>query len=224
MAEDGVKRDIEDALNKTVNTTDQSGKMRKNLRKAIFETVSTLRNLFMTLKVQIGEGKSEKVRLQRELQDTKTTLNQCNEKHNNKVTERQPAISSDGGWERPEAVGGLVLQPHQQLPKPKYKIYLDVAAGRGKKFTLTLKTKDNHTPEEIIQILKDKVTPAEIKVGITSLRTLRDGPVLIEAGSKNEIGRIGDKIRAECEETLEVKMQKLRKPRMIILNAHTEIT
>jgi len=39
------------------------------------------------------------------------------------------------------------------------------------------------------------VNPAEIKVGITSLRTLRDGRVLIEAGSKNEVDAIGDKIR-----------------------------
>jgi hypothetical protein len=61
-------------------------------------------------------------------------------------------------------------------------------------------------------------------VGITLLRTLRDGPVLIEAGSKNEIDTIGDKKGEECEETLEVNVQKLRKPRMIILNTPTEIT
>jgi hypothetical protein len=75
MAEDGVTCDIENALNKIVNTTDQSGKLRKELKKTIFETVSTPRNLFMTLKVQIG-GKSKKVRLERELQATKTTVNE----------------------------------------------------------------------------------------------------------------------------------------------------
>jgi hypothetical protein len=45
MAVDGVTRDIEEALNKIVNTTEQSGNMRKELKKTIYETVSTLRNL-----------------------------------------------------------------------------------------------------------------------------------------------------------------------------------
>jgi hypothetical protein len=45
MAEDGVTRDIEAALNKIVNTTEQSGNMRKELKKTTYETVSTLRNL-----------------------------------------------------------------------------------------------------------------------------------------------------------------------------------
>jgi len=68
------------------------------------------------------------------------------------------------------------------------------------------------------------VNPAEIKVGITSLRTMRNGRVLIETGSKTEINLLGDKIREECAETLVVNMQTLRKPRMIILNTPTEVT
>jgi len=53
-----VTRDIEVALNKIVNTTEQSGNMRKELKKTIYETVSTLMNLFVTLKVQLEEGKA----------------------------------------------------------------------------------------------------------------------------------------------------------------------
>ena len=52
--------DIEAALNTIVNTTEQSGNMRRELKKKkIYETMSILRNLFMTLKVQLEEGKSE---------------------------------------------------------------------------------------------------------------------------------------------------------------------
>jgi hypothetical protein len=110
-------------------------------------------------------------------------------------------------------------------PKLNHKLYADIVAERDeKKFTLTLRTKDNHAPEEIISVLKEKVNPAEIKVGIVSLKTLRDGRVLIEAGSKAEIKLLGDKIREECAEILVVNMQTLRKPRMIILNIPTEIT
>ena len=118
-----------------------------------------------------------------------------------------------------------MLPPHKHSPKQNCKLYSDIVAGREeKKFTLTLRAKDNHTPEGIIRVLKGNVNPAEIKVGITSLKTLRDGRVLIEAGSRAEINLLGDKIREECAETLIVNMQTLRKPRMIILNTPTEIT
>jgi hypothetical protein len=43
MAEEGVSGDIEAALNKIVNTTEQSGNMRKLLKKKTYETVSTLK-------------------------------------------------------------------------------------------------------------------------------------------------------------------------------------
>jgi hypothetical protein len=225
MVEDRVTRDIEEALNKIVNMTEQSGNMRKELKKTIYETVSTLRNLFVTLKVQLEEGKSEKVRLERELKDARTTLDEGEKVSDIAVTKRRPETSRDRGWERPKPVSGQVLPPHKHSPKLNCKLYSDVVAGREeKKFTLTLRTKGKHTPEEIIQMLKEKVNPAEIKVGITSLKALRDGRVLIEACSKNEIDILGDKIRVECADTLEVNMQKLRKPRMIILNTPTEIT
>ena len=35
------------------------------------------------------------------------------------------------------------------------------------------------------KLLKSKVNPAEIKVGITSLKMLRDGRVMIEGNSRN---------------------------------------
>jgi hypothetical protein len=118
-----------------------------------------------------------------------------------------------------------VLPPHKHSAKLNYKLYSDIVAERDeKKFTLTHRTKGNHTPEGIIRVLKEKVNPVEIKVGITSLKTLRNGRVLIEAGRKTEINLMGDNIRKECTQTLVVNMQTLRKPRMIILNTPTEIT
>jgi 3-methyladenine DNA glycosylase Tag len=42
---DEVSQNIENALNKIVNTTDQSGNMRKELKKTIFETVSTHKSI-----------------------------------------------------------------------------------------------------------------------------------------------------------------------------------
>jgi hypothetical protein len=39
-----------------------------------------------------------------------------------------------------------------------------------------------------------KVNPTEIKVGITSLRPLKDGRIIIEAGTKQEIKTLGEKM------------------------------
>ena len=62
-----------------------------------------------------------------------------------------------------------------------------VARQEAGKFKLSLRTKENHTPEEIQSLLKAKVNPTEINVGITSLKSLRDGTVIVEVGSKKEI-------------------------------------
>ena len=79
-----------------------------------------------------------------------------------------------------------MLPPHKHELKQNRTLYSDIPAGREeKKFTLTLRTKDNHTLEEIIRVLKQKVNPAELQVGITSLKTMRDR-ILIEASSKTD--------------------------------------
>jgi hypothetical protein len=114
---------------------------------------------------------------------------------------------------------------HKHELKQNHKLYSEIVSRKNdKKFTLTLKTTDNHTPAEIIRTLKEKVKPSELKVGISSLRTMRDGRVLIEASSKTDINILGDKIREKCSETMTVNMQTLRKPRMIIINTPLETT
>jgi hypothetical protein len=72
--------------------------------------------------------------------------------------------------------------------------------------------------------LKAKVNPIEINVGITSLKSLRDGRLIIELGSKEEIESLGEKIRERCGEELEISIQKLRNPRLVLLNIPTKIT
>ena len=116
-----------------------------------------------------------------------------------------------------------MLPLHKHEFKQNHILYSDVLAGRQEnKFTLSLRTKDNRTPEEIIKLLKEKVKPLELKVGITSLKKLKDGRVLIEASSKTDINIMGNKIREECAETMAGNMQTLRKPRMIIINTPIE--
>jgi len=56
MADGEVARSIEEALNEIVKTTDKSGNMTKELKKTIYEHVSTLRNLFVKMKEKLEEG------------------------------------------------------------------------------------------------------------------------------------------------------------------------
>ena len=104
-------------------------------------------------------------------------------------------------------------------------IYSEAVAGyEGKKFKLLLRSKDSQTPDEIKRLLKSKVNPAEIKVGNTSLRLLRDRRVTIEAASKKEIETLGEKIGEQCGNELEVKVQRLRNPRLVLLNIPDDTT
>jgi len=57
-----------------------------------------------------------------------------------------------------------------------------------------------------------------MKVGIKSLKSLRDGRVLIEVGSADETNLLSANINVTCGEALEANVPILRKPRLIICN------
>jgi hypothetical protein len=89
---------------------------------------------------------------------------------------------------------------------------------------MTLKAKDNEkSPEQIKNQLKRKINPTDIKVGIKTFKTLRDGRILIETGSEEEINTLSSAISTKCVEHLEIIKHQLRKPRIIIYNAPEEI-
>ena len=64
----------------------------------------------------------------------------------------------------------------------------------------------------------------EIKVGIQSLKPLRDGQVIIEVGSKKEMKLLEEGFRENCGEELQINIQNLRNPKLVILNIPSEIT
>jgi len=105
------------------------------------------------------------------------------------------------------------------------KIYSEAVIRQAElKFLLTVKSKEIKTPEEIKSLLKTQVNPTEIKVGITSIKPLRDGRIIIEAGSKDEIEKLGEQIGEKCGDELEVKIQRLRNPRLVMLSIPEEVT
>jgi len=114
----------------------------------------------------------------------KAELDACKRANNNSNTERRLETPREKGRVPEIMTSRQVLPPHDNYPK----LYSVAVAGREEnKFKLSLRTKDNHTPDEIKRLLKAKVNPTEINVGILALKTLRDGRILVEAGSKKEI-------------------------------------
>jgi regulator of replication initiation timing len=70
MAEDVIQL-AEVALNKIVTLTNESGNLKKELRKLIHENVSSLRNLIYTLKDNLRAKSSENHQLQNEVREMK---------------------------------------------------------------------------------------------------------------------------------------------------------
>jgi len=57
-----------------------------------------------------------------------------------------------------------------------------------KKFLLSLK--NNQSAEYTRTLLKSKVNPAQMKVGITAFKTLRNSQLLIESERKNDLEKV----------------------------------
>jgi hypothetical protein len=191
MAEE-VSQNFENVLNKTVNTADQSGNMRKELKRTIFETVSTLRNLFTKMKGMIDEKTRQNKQMEKEINTVKSEL----DSYRSVTATRHAEISKFREREPPRTTSRQVLTSEDS----NLKLYSRVVAGCAeRKYRLTLRSKVNQPPDMIKKLLNTKVNPTEIKVGITSLKSLRDGRVMIEASSKNEIETLGEKSRKSVE-------------------------
>ena len=102
---DELQQGIEDALNKIVHTTDQSGNMEKELIKNIYETVSTLRNLVNRMQVML-EGIRQKTQTERENSALKTELEASRRENKRGKLE----TSTEREREIPKAVSRPVLQ------------------------------------------------------------------------------------------------------------------
>jgi 3-methyladenine DNA glycosylase Tag len=81
MVED-VVGEIENALNLVVNTTDQSSKMGKALKEKIYQTVSTLRQLFAKIAISGEQNSSEINNLTKKISTLEAELLSYKEKQN----------------------------------------------------------------------------------------------------------------------------------------------
>lgn len=76
----GVGDEFEDALNLVVSTLEQSSNIRKALKENFLETVRTLRQLFVKIKISGDRKISEINNLTKNLSKLETEFNSCREK------------------------------------------------------------------------------------------------------------------------------------------------
>ena len=217
MADD-VEEGIVIALDTIVNTTERSGNMKKELKQTIYETVSTLRKLFIKL-VETNHSNTRHItELEEKVANTETELDELKVR----ATKDIAAPSRFPTREQVSQTANRVAASGGE----RTKLYSQVLGGdnKQKSFKITITNKDNQTAETTKGLLKSNINPTEIKVGVNSMRTLKDGRVLIVTRSKEEAETLTRNIRDKCGEKLEAKVHKPRDPRLKILNIPEEIT
>jgi len=113
-----------------------------------------------------------------------------------------------------------------QLSGGRDKLYLEVVVDKAtqKVYKVTVTSRDNETAETIKEMMKSQINPAEIKMGIESIKTLRDGKVQIETGSIQEAEILENSITDKLGDKIETHMQRPRKPTLKIINIPEEIS
>jgi hypothetical protein len=215
---DELSEGIENALNIIVNTTERSGNMKKELKQTIFETVSTLGNLF----VQLKGNRDSKSNAFSELELRITKMKAELEESRCKTLKVQGAPSVILSLEPT----GMVLKGAAPSGYSEGKLYSEALGDEKtlKRFKLTVKSEENQTPDAIKGLLKSKINPTEITVGINFFKPLKNGKVVIETSSKEETEALEKDISAKYGGTLEVNIHKLRNPRLVTINIPEDIT
>ena len=68
------------------------------------------------------------------------------------------------------------------------KLYAEALSGKkGMLFKLTVRPRNNEPVDVVKKILKSSIDPIDMKIGIRSFKGLKDGKVLIEADTKDDI-------------------------------------
>jgi len=105
------------------------------------------------------------------------------------------------------------------------KLYSDVTSVNfEKRYKIMVISRTNESTKTIKNVLKTNINPTTMKVGIKTLKSLRDGRVLIEVGTEEETKLLCINISDKCGEELEVAAPRLRKPMLIIRNTPQDIT
>ena len=218
---------VEDALNVLVSATEKSVNLRNDLRQDILKAVSSLRKEFVNLRNE-GEDKNKLI-VDLELKASATsTIHKA----------LQSGVGSSCSGDQEVTSLGLKMNSKDSAWKVAYssgstkRSYSDVLADRrqgnvpndSKMYKLFVKSKNGQSAEFIRTLRKSKVNPTQLKLGISALKTLKNGHLLIESDKKGELEDVGKKINEVSGEELESYIPILKNPRIIVFNVPEDIT
>ena len=180
--------------------------MRKTLKQKVFDTVSTLRTLFIKLKDSGNRKTSEIHNLKKQVDEMGTELKMCRNKlakaHRaqsfGEATEQEVNIETRQGSPSTAIRSDPFGEPTRYVALPygnMRKNYAEAVKGvKNKTHKFSVKSTGAHPPDTIKQILKTKINPGEIKVGIRIFKSFSGG-VIIEMNRKEEIEILGKEIK-----------------------------
>jgi len=183
----------ETSLKILLEVTEKCGNLRKDLRDDIMKSVSSLRGVYNTLMADLAEKAKKIKNLERQLK-----------KPTDAELVATPSIEKRRMYS--ECLGG------SQLKK-----------SESKAFILTVKSKGSHGIEQMKVMVKTKVNPVEMRIGITTFKGLRNGQLLTETHNRNETEVLSKTINETCGEELEASTPRHRNPRLIIYNVPDEL-
>jgi hypothetical protein len=215
MADD-VCEGIDNALNLVVNM-ERSVNMKTELKQTIFETVSSLRNLFSKL----NDNRNRELQNIRDLEAQAAAMKAELEEYRKANTKIPRAPSLSASQEPPSGHDREVAPPDGR----ERKLYSQALRKEGKptRFKITITSKESQTSDTVKEILKSKINPTEIKVGINNFKALRNGKILIEKNTEEEMETLGKVINTKCGDKLETHIHKLRNPRLAVFNIPDDI-
>lgn len=207
-----VSEVIESALEELIGVTGKSKNLRSDLKEVILKSVSDLRKSFCELKNDIE--KKDKL-----LNEAKTEIKKAEDKIraetsavNNKELRGSSATLSEGT----KNCYASAVRGKRSADRPE--------VSYEKNYKLILKSKHNESPEAMKVVLKRNINPTQLKVGVNALKALRDGRLILESRSKEDIEVLSKEIEVKCSQQVEVNTPQLRNPNVIIFNVPEDIT
>ena len=219
---------VEDALNVLINVTNKSGNLRNDLRKDILKAVSDLRKEVAKLKCEVEDKNKLIVDLEKKAAETNNILNALQAGEGSNGGEDHGATSL--GW-KVNSKDSASAGDWNVAARRTRKRYSDVVADRQgtvpfdkKRYKLFVKSKNNQSVEYTRTLLKSKVDPTQLKVGISALKTLKNGQILVESDNKSDLEEVNKRISEACGGELEGYIPTLKNPRLIVFNVPEDIT
>ena len=226
MAEE-EQREIENALNTIASSMERATNMKKDLKQTVYDTVSTLRHLLSKL-LEVSNSKTKKItELQVLVANTKAQLQEARSgparAHATPSNAHSRERARTEGWIGPPSAAEDEKQHRTRTEQGK--LYSQVLRGEYKQtHKITVTSKESSPANAVKEILRSIINPTEIKVGINTFKTLRNGKVLIEARSKDDLEILAKGIIDKCGDKLTVSVQKMRNPRLVIYDIPEDTT